>query len=195
MLLSLPYALEHRHEQPEPCAHPPPRPRPAPPTRRVPSTGHAPEIAEVSHSSWLPATKIHRRSTFWNLTSLSSRRCARLSGDKARTCVPERVLREYKGQGVAEALREQRTCSPWSASASSKPTVRRLVISFKELGARCAAKDTLVVCRAICWFEATELHSIARCRQLERFDLDEGLERYSDEKLPARASWSWFELQ
>ena len=83
-------------------------------------------------------------------------------------------------------LWEQRTCSPWSASASSKPMVRRLVISFKELGARCVAKDTLAVCRAICWFEATELHSIARCRQLERFDLDQGLERYRDEKLPRR---------
>ena len=54
-----------------------------------PSTGSTPEIAEVSHSSWLPATKIHRRSTFWNLTSLSSRRWSRLSGDKARTYVPE----------------------------------------------------------------------------------------------------------
>ena len=72
--------------------------------------------------------------------------------------------------------------------------VRRLVISFKELGARCAAKDTLVVCRAICWFEATEeLHPIARCRQLERFNLDEGLERYRDEELPRREqSWSGF---
>ena len=79
--------------------------------------------------------------------------------------------------------------------------VRRLMMSFKELGARCAAKDTfsgeissglLNSCSWICWFEATELHSIAGCRQLERFDLDEALKRYRDEKLPRRKqSWSW----
>ena len=80
--------------------------------------------------------------------------------------------------------------------------VRRLMISFKELGARCAAKDTfsgeissgLLHSSWICWFEATELHSIAGRRQLERFDLDETLKRYRDEKLPRRkqsSSWAW----
>ena len=53
-------------------------------------------------------------------------------------------------------------------------------------------RTTLNRCSGICWFEATELHSIAGCRQLERFDLDEALKRYRDEKLPRRKqSWSW----
>ena len=44
-------------------------------------------------------------------------------------------------------LWEQRTCSPWSASASSNPMVRRLMMSFKELGARCVRRRTHSVAR------------------------------------------------
>ena len=84
-LPSLSSALGHRHKRPKPCAQPG-----AP--HVLSQTAGTPEIAEVSQSSWLPATKMHRRSTFWNLTSLSSRRCARLSGDKARTW-SQRALR------------------------------------------------------------------------------------------------------
>ena len=90
MLPSLSSALGHRHKRPKPCAQPG-----AP--HVLSQTAGTPEIAEVSQSSWLPATKMHRRSTFWNLTSLSSRRCARLSGDKARTW-SQRALR-VRGEG------------------------------------------------------------------------------------------------